>query len=192
MLRYPLCLTLLGCLLLFAGCRDKTSLTADELARVLRLHVVALELPWRSKQAKERYWWVKQGTEGHTDWFSAFDAPGPGGTVKAVINWDTGMVTFLVEDDAGISTAPTPLEDYGMHLTVLPNGSVRPQDLLICFSDSPYGRDLAQGAIFEDERQNAQWVSYRLIASSDVPEDAPAYVHFAIEKIRETQRKQAD
>jgi len=72
-------------------------------------------------------------------------------------------------------------------------GKVSPADYMLRFGDSREAFIASNPSFqsFEDEEtqqkaENSSWVRYRLVSGSDVPEDAPAYIHQSIEKTKQT------
>jgi hypothetical protein len=179
---------LLLSLILTIGChQEKESISSEELARALNLTRINLQTRKTPLQPNEPVFFIKETSEGRMDWFSAFSAPGANGTVILITNSKEGSIHFLVDDDSGKTTSPVNLKTYEMHAYSTQIGHIELQDFFLCYSDSGYGKQVAKGVNFGDDRMNAKWVSYRLIPASIVPEDAPAYIHQSIKKWRQIQ-----
>jgi len=182
--------------LLSIGCnKEEEIVTVSDLARALHIVPAQLELPIESYQTQELYFFVKEKSDGRSDWFSAFKAPKSGGSVKFLSNSDTSEIKILVDDVDGKSTATIPLkrESYSKS-SGWPTGMVRPESYILRFAETHIGltaSDIYFQSFVDEETQreaeNSNWVRYRLVRASDVPKNAPAYVHHSIEMNKQIQ-----
>lgn len=182
--------------LLSIGCnKEEEIITVSDLARALHIVPAQLELPIESYQNQELYFFVKEKSDGRSDWSSAFKSPAPGGSVKFLSNSDTNEIKILVNDVDGKWTTTIPLkrESYSKS-SGWPMGMVSPEKYILRFAETQIGltaSDIYFHSFVDEETQreaeNSNWVRYRLVSASDVPEDAPKYVHHSIEMNKQIQ-----
>ncbi len=166
-------------LILLFGCQKEPDITASDLARALDIVPITLKIP--PQVAGERIFFHKETSDGRFDWFSAFTSPSSRGTVKLLWHNRTSQLTILIDDvelRGGSYTLSFKQED-GLRADVRTfyGKDIDLKDFLLVYCDSGYGYQIIRNnSRFTDERQNTKWVSYRLVAESELPENAPAYL----------------
>ncbi|WP_269523881.1 hypothetical protein [Coraliomargarita parva] len=194
---------LIPAVLLFAfaasGCKkDKELVNADELALALNLFPAIIEIPETFHHSRELFFFHKETSEGHDDWFSAFKTPRPGGTVKFLSDYKNQEINILIDDDKEKITHKALLNTNGFERSGgWPSGEIDYSLFVVLFSDTDLGIKVADPHFgyfldpkAQEEADQAKWVRFTLVAAPDVPEDAPPYVHSAIKKNRELLAKQ--
>ncbi len=180
--------------LLSIGCnKEKEIVSASDLARALHFVPAEMDLPIESYQTQELYFFVKEKSDGRSDWFSAFQAPAPSGSVKFLANSDANEIKILVDDVDHKSTITIPLQsELYSKSSGWPTGKVSPKDYILRFAETTIGLT-ASGIHFQSfvdeeaqrEAESSNWIRYRLVRASDVPDSAPAYIHESIEKTKQ-------
>lgn len=163
-------LVLLACLY-FTGCaerEEKEIVSAYDVARAMDLVPAKLQLPEKSYEEQELYFFLKERSNGRSDWFYAFQTPGLGGTVKFLSNTVTREIKILNDDEESKSTSMVKLmnEEYE-HSGGWPTGMVKAEDYFLRFSDSREGLFAAdrgfQSFVDKENQQKAEeadWVRF--------------------------------
>ncbi len=182
--------------MLLVGCSDEKKLvSASDLARALNFVPAQLELPRESYENQELYFFVKETSDGRSDWFSAFQAPTLGGTVKFLANTLTNEIKILVDDIDSKSTYTVALKSEKYSRSAgWPTGKVNVENYVLRFAETAIGLTASdphfQSFVDEEtqkEADSSSWVRYRLVSASNVHEDAPLYIHQSIEQVKQIQ-----
>ncbi|WPJ96859.1 hypothetical protein SH580_03955 [Coraliomargarita algicola] len=182
---------LIAATLLMVGCdNNKTEiLSTSELARGLNLIVAQLELPKESQENREQYFILHETSEGRDSWGTAFRSPQPGGTVKLLGDPYSKLLTILLNDGSSRKLGLMENKMYECN-DGWPVGHIQVGHYVVIYADSQEGLLAAQPnfASFYDEEQQrkaeaSKWYRISFVAASDVPEDAPDYVHQVIQQL---------